>query len=183
MKKKSTKNKNINQKSFYFRDYLETNQKYKKNSNSLISEDRVYILFFFFISLILIFSIKISIVSLQDSKYSFSKQNNSVFLQARRDVVDRNGELLSRNIEAYHAAVRSKFVKDKKKFLIKTKIIFPEINSEDIKKKLKTKKYFYLKKGLSEEEKDKLWNLGEKGIFFESYHERFVHFVIFLDND
>ena len=190
MKKKSKKNKNINQKSFYFKDYLETNQKYKKNSNSLISEDRVYILFFFFISLILIFSIKISIVSLQDSKYSFNKQNNSVFLQARRDVVDRNGELLSRNIEAYHAAVRSKFVKDKKKFLIKTKIIFPEINSESIKKKLEIKKYFYLKKGLSEEEKDKLWNLGEKGIFFESYQRRFYphgslysHILGQIDND
>ena len=36
MKKKTKKNKkfNINQKSFYFEDYLETNQKIKKLKNS-----------------------------------------------------------------------------------------------------------------------------------------------------
>ena len=50
MKKKSKTNKkiNINQKSFYFEDYLETNQKQKKFYKSSISEDRIYVLFFFF---------------------------------------------------------------------------------------------------------------------------------------
>ena len=48
MKKKRSKNKdpNINQKSFYFEDYLETNQKNKKVKNSNISQDRIYLLFF-----------------------------------------------------------------------------------------------------------------------------------------
>ena len=48
MKKKIKKNKNLNlnQKSFYFDDYLETNQKQKKVSKSIISEDRIYVLFF-----------------------------------------------------------------------------------------------------------------------------------------
>ena len=62
MKKKSKKNKTINQnqKSFYFEDYLETNQKQKKISKSSISEDRIYVLFFFFFFLLAIFSIKIT---------------------------------------------------------------------------------------------------------------------------
>ena len=48
MKKKYKKNKsfNENQKSFYFEDYLETNQKNKKVKSSNISQDRVYLLFF-----------------------------------------------------------------------------------------------------------------------------------------
>ena len=68
MKRKRRKNKdfNINQKSFYFEDYLETNQKNKKVKNSNISQDRVYLLFFLFFSLITIFSIKIIFVSLKD---------------------------------------------------------------------------------------------------------------------
>jgi hypothetical protein len=53
------KDLNLNQKSFYFEDYIETNQKTKKIKNSNISQDRIYILFFFFFSLISIFSIKI----------------------------------------------------------------------------------------------------------------------------
>ena len=70
MKKKS---KNINQTSFYFEDYIETNKKNRilKKSNNF--QDRVYLLFFFFFSLILIFSIKIIYVSL-DNKSIFSKE-------------------------------------------------------------------------------------------------------------
>ena len=67
MKKKYKKNKNfnINQTSFYFEEYLETNQILRKNKNSNISQDRIYLLFFLFFSLIVIFSIKIIIVSLK----------------------------------------------------------------------------------------------------------------------
>ena len=65
MVKRSKKNKNINQASFYFEDFLETNKKNKtlKRSNNYL-QDRIYILFFFFFSLILIFSIKITHISL-----------------------------------------------------------------------------------------------------------------------
>ena len=59
MKKQKNKNFNINQKSFYFEDYLETNQKNKKVKDSNIFQDRIYLLFFLFFSLITIFSIKI----------------------------------------------------------------------------------------------------------------------------
>ena len=48
MVKKYKKNKNINQRSFYFEDYIETNKKNKtlKKLNNL--QDRIYLLFFFF---------------------------------------------------------------------------------------------------------------------------------------
>ena len=48
MRKKSKKNNNVNQISFYFEDYLETNKKNKilKKSNNF--QDRIYILFFSF---------------------------------------------------------------------------------------------------------------------------------------
>ena len=73
MKRKQKKIKNNNQASFYFEDYLETNKriKFSKNINSL--QDRIYLIFFFFISLILIFSIKITHISLSNT--SFNKQN------------------------------------------------------------------------------------------------------------
>ena len=47
MRKKNKKNFNVNQTSFYFEDYLETNKKkkiFKKTSNF---QDRIYLLFFF----------------------------------------------------------------------------------------------------------------------------------------
>ena len=75
MKKNQKKNRyfNLKQRSFFFQDYIETNKK-KINSNNDISEDRIYILFFFFFCLVLIFSIKITLVSLQKPKiFTFQK--------------------------------------------------------------------------------------------------------------
>ena len=65
-KKKINKNFNINQKSFYFEDYLETNQKNRSIKNSTISQDRIYLLFFLFFSLIVIFAIKVTFISFKN---------------------------------------------------------------------------------------------------------------------
>ena len=131
-----------NQKSFYFEDYLETNKKNKilKKSNNF--QDRIYILFFFFFSLILIFSIKITHISL-DRKTTFNiEKHSSQFSLIRRDIVDRNGEIISRNINTFHAAIDPKMVKDKKNFLIKLRVNFPDLPFNEIKKKLDDNKYF-----------------------------------------
>tara|TARA_B100002051_G_scaffold276027_1_gene322173 strand:+ start:1366 stop:3105 length:1740 start_codon:yes stop_codon:yes gene_type:complete len=174
MKRKKTKKilSNKNQKSFYFEDYIETNIKQKNLSKEFISEDRIYILFFIFFCLISIFVIKITFVSIQSPELFSNKKNDLNFLPLRRDIVDRNGEIISRNIKSYHAAIRPSLIKDKKKFLINIRLNFPEIPQERLKKKLLKNKYFYLKKRLTEDEKNKLWALGEKGIIFEPTQSR-----------
>jgi cell division protein FtsI (penicillin-binding protein 3) len=192
MKKKYKKNKhhNINQKSFYFEDYLQTNKEEKNISKSSISEDRIYILFFFFLSLILIFTIKITVLSVQNPELLNTKKNNLNFLPLRRDIVDRNGVIISRNIKSYHAAIKPNLIKDKKKFLLNIKLNIPNININNLKYKLSKNKYFYLKKRITEEEKNTLWSLGEKGIIFETYQSRvyphkklFSHILGQVDDD
>ena len=66
MKKKQKKDKyyNKNQTSFFFEDYLETNKKNKSLEKKNILQDRIYLLFFLFFSLILIFAGRIIHVSL-----------------------------------------------------------------------------------------------------------------------
>ncbi len=174
MKKKSKTNKNynINQKSFYFEDYLETNQKTKKVKNSNISQDRIYLLFFLFFSLIIIFSIKIVFVSLKKFQTFDKKNNSSQFITLRRDIVDRNGVLISRNVKSFHAAIKPNLIKNKENFLIKIKLNFPKLNIKEVEQKLNQGKYFYLKKRLDQNDKEKLWSLGEKGIIFEPFQSR-----------
>ncbi len=171
-KKKINKYLNKNQQSFYFEDYLSTNKKLKKEKEFIINEDRVYLLFFCFFSLILIFSLKIIFVSLQhtNNNENLVYKHKSNYL--RNDIVDRNGILLSRNITAYHAAIKPNLVNDKKKFLVKIKLAIPEINTENLNKNLQNKKYFYLKKRLTETQRKKLWKLGEKAIIFEPFQTR-----------
>ena len=171
MKKKRRKNNHINQASFYFEDYIETNKKNKilKKSNNF--QDRIYLLFFFFFSLILIFSIKITHISLDNTNFNL-EERKSVYSLLRRDIVDRNGVIISRNINTFHAAIDPKLVKDKKNLLIKLRLNFPELQIDEISKKLNGDKFFRIKKRIDQTQKDKFWALGEKAIRFEPFQAR-----------
>ena len=178
-----------NQKSFFFKDYLEINQKIKRE-RSQVSEDRIYILFFFFISLVFIFSMKILIIASEKPSH-ISYQNYEVkFNPIRRDIVDRNGNLISRSIIMYNAAIKPNLVVDKKKLLLKLKLTLPEIDISSICSRMDDKKFFYIKKKLNQRDYSKLWLLGEKGIVFEPIQTRvyphsnlFSHIVGQIDED
>ena len=182
MKKKYKKSKNFNknQTSFYFEDYLESNKKDKYFKENNFFQDRLYLLFFLFFSLILIFSIRILHVSLYDLELYDQNNISKKFNLLRRDIVDRNGILLSRNVKSFHAAINPKLIKNKENFLIKLRLNFPELSVKQIEKNLNKEKYFYLKKRITQSEKEKLWTLGEKGIIFEPFQSRiYTHSKLF----
>jgi len=164
--------KSENQKSFFFDDFLETTQNKKKFNKSKVYEDRLYVLFSFFFSLIFIFSITIFSISVQESNFQGYKKTKYHYPLLRRDVLDRNGELMARNINSYHAAIKPDFIKNKENFILNIKLNFPKISTIDLKRKLENKKRFYLKRRLTEDEKNKLWSLGEKGIIIEPSQNR-----------
>jgi cell division protein FtsI (penicillin-binding protein 3) len=170
--KKRKKIKNINQTSFFFEDYLETNKKNKYLKKADNFQDRIYLLFFFFLSLILIFSIKIIHLSLSNTTSFHQVVPPSQYTLTRRDIVDRNDILISRNVNSSHVAVIPKLVKNKKNFIINLRLNFPELPIHQIENKLDKGKYFYLKKRIDQSEKEKFWALGEKGIKFESFQAR-----------
>ena len=190
MKKKHKKNKNINQISFYFEDYLETNKKNQVLKKSNNFQDRIYLLFFFFFSLILIFSIKITHISLNKKDIFNRGEQKTQFSLLRRDIVDRNGVIISRNVNTYHAAINPKLIKDKKNFLIKLRLNFPDLSIDQIKIKLEENKYFRIKKRIDQIEKERFWALGEKAIKFEPFQARmythgdlFSHIIGQVDYD
>ena len=190
MKKKYKKNKNINQTSFYFEDYLETNKKKQVLKKTNNFQDRIYLLFFFFFSLIIIFSIKITHISLNKKDILNIGEQKSQFSVLRRDIVDRNGVIISRNIKTFHAAINPKLIKDKKNFLIKLRLNFPDLPIDQIKIKLEANKYFRIKKRINQIEKEMFWALGEKAIMFEPFQARmythgdlFSHIIGQVDYD
>tara|TARA_A100001011_G_scaffold370334_1_gene426504 strand:- start:730 stop:2451 length:1722 start_codon:yes stop_codon:yes gene_type:complete len=190
MKNQYKKNKDINQKSFYFEDFLETNKKTKTLKKPNNFQDRIYLLFFLFFSLILIFSIKIIHISLNSNDIFSFKDQKSKFTLLRRDIVDRNDVLISRNINTFHVAIDPKLVKDKKNFLLKLRLNFPEIPIQEVEKKLYGKKYFRLKTRIDQIEREKFWSLGEKAIKFEPFQARmythgnlFSHIIGQVDYD
>ena len=112
------KNKNADQKSFFFDDYEQSEIFFKsKNINTVkVSLNRVTFLFFVFLSLIIIFSIKIVYLSLFPERNFFFTENKKDLIIERADIIDKNGIILARNINIYSAGIRPNLVKDKKKF-------------------------------------------------------------------
>jgi len=168
------KNKKIRKKSFFFQDYKESEIVVNSIKNNLIkiSLNRTAFLFFIFISLISIFSLKIIYLSLSQEKNYYHLNTNFHFKKERGDIIDRNGVLIARNIDIYDAAVIPKLVKDEKKLLINLKLSIPEVDIVNVKKKLNKNKYFYIKRRLTEEEYTKLWLLGDKAIDFPKRQNR-----------
>ena len=115
-------------------------------------QDRIYLLFFLFFSLILIFSIRIIHVSLDKFEIHNIQNDPRKFSLLRRDIVDRNGILISRNVKSFHAAINPRLVANKENLLIKLRLNFPELQIEKIKTQINNDKYFYLKKRINKKD-------------------------------
>ena len=161
----------MKKKSFYFEDYHESEIEYenKKFNAKKISLDRVNFLYFIFITLIVIFSIKIIYLSLSKEKISYKNISQFTIAQERRDIVDRNGEMLSTNVELYDIGVRPKLlnIKEKKNLLIKLALTFPALDLKKIKLRLDGDDFFWLGKRLTPDEKTQFWLIGNKAFVFE----------------
>ena len=100
---------------------------FKKNiSNLNISFNRIAFIFFIFFIISLLFSIKIfyfgSVSDKKIIKLSVIKKN------FRSDIIDVNGNIIAKSVITSNVGIDPKFVKDKKKLLLKLQIIFPNKN-------------------------------------------------------
>ncbi len=165
------KNKIIKKKSFYFKDYIEPElHESNKNYNTIkISLNRVTFIFFIFLSLMLIFSIKLTYLSLSSDNIFYTNKVKKNLINQRRKIVDRNGSVLATNVTLYDVGVRPKLLKNenKKVFLLKLKILFPELDQDKIKNKLSKEDFFWIGKRLTSSERDQFWLMGNKAFIFQ----------------
>ena len=162
-------------KSFYFDDYAESELNDNNKSNIVkVSLNKVTFLSFIFFSLILIFGIKIIYLSLSSEKSFFSNNTKKEFVKKRRDIVDRNGSVISTNVILYDVGVRPKLLKEKEKknLLIKLGLLFPELDLNKIKNKLNKGDFFSIGKRLTPKEKDQFWLMGNKAFVFDEKPSR-----------
>ena len=164
------KKKRSNGKSFYFKDYTES-ELTDNNKPKIIKIllNRVTFLSFIFFSLVLIFSIKIIYLSLSPEKSFYGNNIKKNFIKNRRDIVDRNGSILATNVILYNVGVRPKLLneKEKKNLLIKLGLLFPELDLNKIKYKLNKEDFFSIGKRLTPKEKEEFWLMGNKALVFD----------------
>ena len=143
----------------------------------------IFVIIFFFVVLYSTRVIYLSSKTLHKNLYQISKIN-------RADIVDRNGDYISKSVYTSNLGIDPRLIKDKKKLLLKLQYTFPNKDLAEIKKKIYGQKFFYVEKKIIPEEYQQLKLLGEKSIRLEKKITRiypdknlFSHVVGQIDED
>ena len=163
----------------------------KSKSNLNITFNRVAFIFFIFFMISLIFSIHL--IHLGSRKVNteqgriLKNSSNDLF---RADILDRDGNYLSKTVNSIDIGISPTKIIDEKRLLLNLKYIFPNKNYNEIKRKIKKGKFFYFEKKVSEEKYDQLMKLGDKSIeprenIIRLYPQKnlFSHIIGQIDND
>ena len=140
---------------------------YKANKSNLnISFNRIAFIFFIFLMICSIYSIKVFYLGFLHSKQKI-KNIDQVKTNFRADIIDRDGNLMAKTVNTLTVGINPNLIINEKKLLINLQLIFPDKDFNEVKKKIKKKKYFRLEKQLSQKQIEKLRFLGDKSIKFE----------------
>ncbi len=167
-------------------DFDKLGNKYDKNKIK-ISFNRVAFIFFTFILVLIIFSLKAFYLT---GKKLPQKDIIGPKTEIRSNILDRNNIILAKTIITRNIGINPNLVINKQKLLLNLKILFPDKNYNDIEKKLNGKKFFYFAEELNPENYEKLMMLGDKSLIPEPRITRFYpqknlfsHIIGQIDND
>ena len=163
---------------------------FKKNKSNLnISFNRIAFIFFIFLFICSIYSMRVLYLSNLNSKIS-TVVSQPIKSNYRADIIDNSGNFLVKSVRTIDVGINPNLIMDKKKLIINLQLIFQNKDFSTIKKKIYKNKFFYLKKKISQEEYEKLRLLGEKSIIFEKKLSRiypqenlFSHIIGQIDNE
>ena len=178
-----------NERKIYLSDLDDEFSFSKKLTKKNISFNRVAFIFFFFVLISVIFSVKIFYYGSISKEILLQKKISKKSL-VRSDFIDSDGNYLAKTVLTNNVGLNPKSVSNKKKLLIKLKLLFPDLDVENFNNKFKKGKFFYLKKKLSPEKYDQVRLLGEKSLITEQKitriypHENlFSHVLGQIDDD
>ena len=163
---------------------------YKKDKSNLnITFNRIAFIFFVFLIVCFIYSVKVFYLSSLSSKIKIEKLT-PLKKNYRADILDNSGNFIAKTLPTTDIGINPNLIIDKKKLLINLRIIFPDKDFVKIKKKINKKNFFYLEKQISQEKYQKLRLLGDKSIIPEERLSRiypqenlFSHIIGQIDND
>ena len=163
----------------------------KSKSNLNITFNRISFIFFIFFIIFVIYSIHLIHLGSRQSNlantYKIENLTNDLY---RADIVDRNNKYLVKTVSSIDIGISSKKVIDTKKLILNLKYIFPKKDYSKIKENLKNKNFFYFEKKISDENYEKIMQLGDKSIQAEEkltriYPEKnlFSHIIGQIDDN
>ena len=163
----------------------------KSKSNLNISFNRIAFIFFIFFVVSIIYTIHLMHLSSRVSENRIvNKFNNQLNNLYRADILEANNDYIGKTIGSIDIGISPSKIIDKKKLIINLKYIFPEKDFNEIKKRIDKGKFFYLEKKVSDNNYEKLMQLGDKSIeprenLLRIYPQKnlFSHIIGQIDNE
>ena len=165
---------------------------YKRSKSNLnITFNRISFIFFIFFIIFIIYLIHLAHLGSRNSKINetndLKKVSNKLY---RADIIDTNNKYLVKTINSIDIGISPSKIIDEKKLLLNLKYLFPEKDIQKIKKRIDKGKFFYFEKKISEENYEKLMQLGDNAIeprdnLIRIYPQSnlFSHIIGQIDND
>ena len=165
---------------------------YKRSKSNLnITFNRIAFIFFIFFLIFIIYLIHLAHLGSRNSKINetneLKKVSNKLY---RADIIDTNNKYLVKTINSIDIGISPSKIIDEKKLLLNLKYLFPEKDIQKIKKRIDKGKFFYFEKKISEENYEKLMQLGDNAIeprdnLIRIYPQSnlFSHIIGQIDND
>ena len=162
----------------------------KSKSNLTITFNRIAFIFFIFFIICLIYSIHLIHLGSRKNKIEISNIEPRINNLYRADIVDRNDKYLVKTIDSIDIGISPSKIIDEKKLILNLKYIFPDKNYQKIKKNIQKGNFFYFERKISEENYEKLMQLGDKSIeprdnLIRVYPQKnlFSHIIGQIDNN
>ncbi len=153
-------------------DVIEAEERIKRLRQKIILEKnraglRISLLMVFFMFAFSLIGIKmLMLASHVPSHFSTLPQTN-ILDNNRNKIIDRNGIVLATNIKTYSLYVHPQELIDQYEVAVSLSKIFTSLNVDDLVRKFSDgRKFVWIKKSLSPEERYHVKNLGEPGIYF-----------------
>lgn len=95
-------------------------------------------------------------------------------ITGRADIVDRNGFLLATSLASFALYANPREIWDARETAIAIRSIFPDLNEQDLITKLsnKNRPLVWIKRRLTPQQKQQIWELGQPGLAFEQETRR-----------
>lgn len=141
--------------------YFEEQSSFRKEKNE--NENRSNFVISTFLIVFTVICARLIFLGFEKRDFVISK-NNEKFFYERKDIIDSQGIILAKNITVHDLVLRKSKAKNIQNILLKAKISFSDIDTENLKLENEDKSIVILKKNLSPADYNKVIALGEPAL-------------------
>ncbi|MEL7176787.1 MAG: penicillin-binding protein 2 [Pseudomonadota bacterium] len=133
----------------------------------LRAQGRLLVLSVFFLGAFMTVGARMGHLAASEPMEPQARASGSQILAQRADIVDRNGRILATNLETHALYAQPPIMIDKEKAARELAVIFPDLDEKELLEDFTGKrKFLWIKKKLSPEQKQAVHDIGDPGLLF-----------------